>query len=154
VRGKQALLRVWGRLPRPVRRRLVRLGTASHTVGSIGVLEHEGAVLLVRLAYRDHWGLPGGLLKRGEHAVAAMIREVHEEVGLVVEPVGVPTVVVEPKVRRVDVVFRCRAVDGVDPASAAPSSPEILETRWWPLDALPRLQHEAATALRAARQLG
>jgi ADP-ribose pyrophosphatase YjhB (NUDIX family) len=143
---KRAALRLFGRLPRPVRRWLVRRGTPSHTVGAIGVVERGGEVLLVRLAYRKGWGLPGGLLKRGEQPVDAMVREVAEEVGVRVEALGAPTVVVETDVRRVDVVFRCSLVGG----DVRPSSPEIEEARWWPVDALPQLQHEAREALRAA----
>lgn len=143
---KRAALRLFGRLPRPVRRWLVRRGTPSHTVGAIGVVAREGEVLLVRLAYRRGWGLPGGLLKRGEQPVDAVRREVAEEVGVDVEPVDRPTVVVESDVRRVDVVFRCRIVSG----DVGVSSPEVEEARWWPLDDLPALHHEARQALLAA----
>lgn len=151
-RGRLAL-RVWGRLPQRVRRELVRLATPSHTVGAIGIVERDGSVLLVRLAYRRNWGLPGGLLARGEQPAATVVREVAEEVGLPIEPLHPPTVVVEPTARRIDIVFRCRPAPGVDPDSAAPRSAEILEARWWPLGALPALQPEASEALRISRSL-
>lgn len=150
---KRRLFRIWAHLPRPVRRRLVRLGTPSHTVGAIAVIERDGEVLLVRLAYRGGWGLPGGLLKRKEQPSDAVRREVVEEVGLDVEVLGVPTVVVETDVRRVDVVYRCRFPDGADPGSVRATSDEIVEVRWWPLDELPDLQPEAAAAIRVSRML-
>ena len=150
---RRVLFRVWAKLPRRVRRQLVRLGTPSHTVGAIGVVEHDSQVLLVRLSYRKAWGLPGGLLRRGEQPAAAVVREVAEEVGLPIELVGPPTLVVDTKARRVDVVFRCHPAKGVDPASATVRSAEIVEARWWPEDDLPPLHHEASDALRVSRLL-
>lgn len=141
--------RLWARLPPWLRRRLVRLRMPSYTLGSVCVVEHEGAVLLVRLSYRKAWGLPGGLLERGEHPADAAVRETAEEVGVDVELAGEPTVVVEPTAQRGDVVFRARLADGVDPTTARACSPEIVEVRWWPVGELPPLHHEAKGALRA-----
>jgi len=53
----------------------------------------DGQVLLVRHSYRQSWGLPGGLLKRGEDPATAALREAAEEVGLAVDLDGEPTVV-------------------------------------------------------------
>ena len=153
MNAKRLLFRVWARLPRRVRRGLVRAGTPSHTVGAMGIVEHDGKVLLVRLAYRKHWGLPGGLLKRGEQPAAAVVREVAEEVGLAIDLVGAPTIVVDTRARRVDTIFRCRPAAGVDPSSARARSSEIVEAAWWPVDDLPRLHAEAAEAWRVSRLL-
>lgn len=99
-------LRVFRRLPAPVRRAAVRLGTPGFTVGAVCLLERDGRVLMLRQPHRDGWSLPGGLLSRGENAAAAVVREVREETGLRIE-VGRPvTVVVDSPLRRVDVVFR------------------------------------------------
>lgn len=141
--------RLWARLPVWLRRRIVRIGMPSYTLGSICVIEHEGAVLLVRLSYRRAWGLPGGLLERGEGPAAAAVRETAEEVGIPVEILGRPTIVVDPEARRGDIVFRARPAAGVDSADVRSTSPEIVEARWFPLDGLPPLHHEAAGALRA-----
>jgi 8-oxo-dGTP pyrophosphatase MutT (NUDIX family) len=63
----RAALQLYRRLPVKARRRVVRTIAPAYTVGSICVIERgDGAVLLVRLSYRNSWGLPGGLLKRGE----------------------------------------------------------------------------------------
>lgn len=141
--------RLWARLPVWLRRRIVRIGMPSYTLGSICVIEHEGSLLLVRLSYRQAWGLPGGLLERREGPAAAALRETAEEVGIPVELLGRPTIVVDPEAQRGDIVFRARPADGIDPDAVRSASPEIVEVRWFPLDALPPLHHEAAGALRA-----
>ena len=142
-------LRCFARLPRSVRRRMVRHITPNYTVGAICVIERaDGAVLLVRQAYRERWGVPGGLLNRGEDAHAGALREVREEVGIDVELLGEPAVVVEPAPQRIDIVFRARPVGEV-PVEATPTSPEIVDARWFAPDDLPELQHETSAALVA-----
>ncbi len=144
------LLHLYRRLPTWARRRVVRTIAPSFTVGAICFVERDdGALLLVRLAYRRDWGVPGGLLKRGEDAADGVRREVFEEVGLAIDLVGEPAVVVDAEPQRVDVIYRARPAAGTDPADASPGSPEIVEARWFPRDDLPNLQHEAAGALAA-----
>ena len=144
------LLDLFGRLPRGVRRRLVRWGSPSYTVGAVCVVERDdGRVLLIRQRYRNHWGLPGGLLSRGEVPADAVRREVREEVGLDIDLLGEPVVVVEPKPQRVDVVFRGVPADEGAADSVGPRSPEIVETQWFSRQALPQLQHETVQAVMA-----
>jgi 8-oxo-dGTP diphosphatase len=57
------------------------------------VLQHQ-RILLCRISEQlpidaGYWTLPGGGIDFGEDPVAAMIREVNEETGLVVKPLGV-----------------------------------------------------------------
>lgn len=145
-----AVLHVFRRLPRRARRQVVRTLSPTFTVGAICFIERDGGeLLLVRLAYREHWGVPGGLLRRGEDAADGARREVFEEVGLAVELVGEPAVVVDPDPQRVDVVYRARPVRGTDPDAARPCSPEIVEVRWFARDQLPELQPESVAALLA-----
>ena len=154
ARLHRVALSVFRRLPVGARRRVVRTIAPSYTVGSICIIERaDGALLLVRLAYRDRWGLPGGLLKRGETTADAARREVREEVGLDVRLVREPHVVVDSDAQRVDVIFRAVLADGVDPGEARPGSPEIVEVGWFPPDALPELQHEASGALVVAARV-
>jgi 8-oxo-dGTP pyrophosphatase MutT (NUDIX family) len=139
------LLRTFGSLPVHARRFVVRRLTPSFTVGAICVVQRDdGALLLVRQVYRSRWGLPGGLLQRGEAPEAAVVREVEEELGVVVELTGPPSVVVDPVVRRVDVVFRARLADDATPH---PTSPEISDVAWRRPDDLPELQPEAVGAM-------
>jgi 8-oxo-dGTP diphosphatase len=151
VNGVQrALIRVWRHVPRRVRRWIVRAAAPSFTVGAACVVERgDGRILLVRLAYRDGWGLPGGLIKRREDVADCARREVGEEVGLDVELLGAPAVVVDSRPQRIDVVFRARVAAGSDADAAAPRSPEIREVRWFAAGELPALQHEAVSALMA-----
>lgn len=142
------LLKIFQRLPTWARRRVVRTIAPSFTVGAMCIIERDdGAILLVRQVYRRHWGVPGGLLERGEDAADAARREVFEEVGLAVELVDEARVVVDPEPRRVDVVYRARPAPNTDPSGAAPQSPEITEVRWFGRHELPPLQHETETAL-------
>lgn len=117
-------LTVFRYLPPPVRRTLVRLGTPGFTVGAVCAIEHDGTLLALRQPHRYGWTLPGGLLERGESAADAVVREVREETRLHIE-VGVPlTVQVNPRVRRVDVVFHI-AVDARPPARPGGEATEV-----------------------------
>lgn len=147
-------LQVYRRLPVGLRRRVVRAVSPSFTVGAMCFIERaDGALLLVRHSYRERWGVPGGLLERGEDAEVGARREVREEVGLVVELLGEPAVVVDAAPQRVDVVYRARPAEGVDPKALVLGSAEIVEARWFPSDALPELQFETAGALVALARI-
>jgi 8-oxo-dGTP diphosphatase len=151
VNGVQrALIRLWRHVPRRIRRWIVRVAAPSFTVGAACVVERgDGRILLVQLGYRDGWGLPGGLIKRREDVSDCARREVAEEVGLEVELLGSPAVVVDSRPQRIDVVFRARAAAGSDPDAVAPRSAEIRDVRWFAAGELPALQHEAVSALMA-----
>jgi len=154
VTAHRAALRAYQLLPTLVRRWIVRLIAPSYTVGAISIIERpDGHVLLVRQAYRQRWGVPGGLLKRGEDPAVGARREVFEEVGIAIELMGPPAVVVDARPQRVDLVYRARPVTMAEVGEARPSSPEIVEVGWFAPDALPELQFETAGALVAlARQ--
>lgn len=154
-RVQRVVLQVFGALPRPVRRLLVRAGSPRFTVGAICVVRrNDGAVLLVRHSYWRRWGTPGGLAKRGERPEQAALRETMEEVNLPIELVAEPVVVVEPRSHRVDVVFLARPVPGAPLDDVRPSSPEITALAWFSLDDLPDVQAETATALAALARAG
>ena len=144
------LLRVYGRLPERARVGVVHLVAPSHSVGALALVERaDGARLLVRQTYTTGWGMPGGLLARGEYPAQTAVRETREELGIVIEVVGEPAVVVDPGPRRVDVVFRARLVRG----EPRPTSDEIAEVRWFAADDLPPMQPEAVSALAAMQRL-
>jgi 8-oxo-dGTP diphosphatase len=146
-RVQSVLFALYRRLPIPVRIFLVRRLTPSFHVGAMVVVERaDGALLLLRQSYRRRtaWGFPGGLLKRNEAPVDAARREVCEEIGIEVELDPVPKVVIEPRYRRVDVIYSARAADGAEPA---PCSPEVVEVAWFDRNDLPELVPEATTAM-------
>jgi RimJ/RimL family protein N-acetyltransferase/8-oxo-dGTP pyrophosphatase MutT (NUDIX family) len=54
-----------------------------------GVLRNErGDVLLCELAYKREWDLPGGVVDPDESPARCVVREVEEELGLTVQPLG------------------------------------------------------------------
>lgn len=113
-------------MPARLRRLVVRAGTPSYTVGAVCAVVKDDTVLLLRQRHRDGWTLPGGLLDRGEDCDAAIRRELAEELRLEVDP-GLPvTTLVEPRLRRVDVVYRIEAYGGMDPRPRG----EALEVGW------------------------
>jgi 8-oxo-dGTP diphosphatase len=66
------LLLLWWRVRRPAHR------------GALVAIWHDGEILVLRSSYRQGWSLPGGGIARGENARAAAVRELREEIGLVV----------------------------------------------------------------------
>jgi 8-oxo-dGTP diphosphatase len=68
---------------------------AAPVVGVGGVVVRDGRALLVRRGkppLYGRWTVPGGTVELGETLEEAVVREIHEETGLRVEPVEVLTV--------------------------------------------------------------
>ncbi len=140
-------LEVYRRLPVQARRVVVRTVAPTYTAGAIAVIERaDGSILLVRQVYRSNWGLPGGLLEKGEAPVEAVVREVREELGLDIAVRGRGAVVLDVAPRRFDFVYRA-TINGDESAPLRPRSAEIETAAWFPADELPPLQFESATAL-------
>jgi len=148
-RAQTVLLAGYKRLPQAARLFVIRRATPSFHVGAICVVERaDGHLLLVRQSYRrGGWGFPGGLLRRREEPADAARRELKEELGIDVDLDGLPVVVIDPAMRRVDVVFNARLAAGSVAPESGPRSPEITDARWFPPDGLPSLLPEAASAL-------
>src|SRR4051812_11665223 len=137
------------RLPISFRRLVVRVIAPTYVVGSMVVIrDRDGAVLLPRERHHDGWGLPGGLVRRGEAPRDGAVREIREEIALDLRPddLGEPTINIEPEGRRVDVVFSC-LLDGAQPVA---QEPEVLDARWFAPDALPELFEPCVGALQSA----
>jgi ADP-ribose pyrophosphatase YjhB (NUDIX family) len=61
------------------------------------VPNEAGEILLQRRADNGLWALPGGVVEVGESVAQALLREVKEETGLDVEPVGIVGVYSDPR---------------------------------------------------------
>lgn len=142
-------MRAFRSLPTPLRRLLVRMGTPSYTVGAVLVLRREdGRVLMVDQRHTGGWALPGGHLRRGEDMVDGLLREVREEVGLVLEPAQLPTptALVDAHARRVDLVF---VLDADDQQPSRADEDEVLRLGWFALDDLPDVTDPTRDILRS-----
>ena len=104
------------------------------------VLDEEGRILLIRRASepgRGRWSLPGGVVGLGERLREAVVREVLEETGLLVEvlePIDVVETIIRDEEGRVRfhyviVDFLARPLSGELRASS-----DALEARWVSLD--------------------
>lgn len=127
-------VRAYNALPDALKTTAIRLGTPNFTVGSLAWLTDDGSrVLLARPSYREGWLPTGGFLRKGETPLETVTREVTEELG--VEARIEPHHRVAFDVERRGVTF---ISVGVVPADAQlVLSPEVLEARWFPLDAMP-----------------
>ena len=126
---------IWRRLPSVVRRRAAKLGQARFTATVAAMLfDDRGRILLLEHVFRadEGWGVPGGFINRAENPEAALRRELREEISVEVEDVKVMFVRTLGKLKQVEIYFRARVVG--DPK---PSSFEIKQARWFPLNDLP-----------------
>ncbi|WEK41979.1 MAG: NUDIX domain-containing protein [Candidatus Sphingomonas colombiensis] len=137
--------------------RAMRLYTRVMRPRTFGVrallLDPGGRVALVRHHYIAGWYLPGGGVNRGEHAEAAIRRELHEEIGLTqIEITGLLGIYHNRAEAKDDhvVVFVATAPPGVIPTAA--DCREIAEAGWFAPDALPE-DTSPATRRRIAEHL-
>jgi ADP-ribose pyrophosphatase YjhB (NUDIX family) len=116
------------------------------TFGAQCVIQHGGAILLVRNTYgRKQWTFAGGSIARGETAEEAIRREVLEEVGLHLQQLqhlGTFEATIDYKKDHVSVFA------GVSPDRRVTiDTVEILEARWFQPTHLPPLAPSAARIL-------
>ena len=102
------------------------------------IIDDAHRVLLIREGYEaGRYGLPGGVIEAGETPRDAVIREVHEELGLSVEPQELVAVYYlrTDRSEGLRFFFRCEVIDG---RPKVPESGEIADFLWAPRDNLPR----------------
>jgi 8-oxo-dGTP pyrophosphatase MutT (NUDIX family) len=141
------------RLPGSVRRRLVRLLVSKYIVGGVTLVYDSeaagpGRILLLRQPPGRGWGLPAGLLRRGEPPDVGAARELSEESGITLDAgelrPATPNAVVHAK-GWVDMVYTASV-----PASSTRltvDGAEVYEAAFHPLDALPTLTRPCAILL-------
>ncbi len=129
-----------------------------HITGSAFVVDpSDTKLLLIHHGKLHTWLQPGGHVDPGEHVLEAAIREVHEETGVVAEPLhdGIFDIDVHPIPARPDrpahthfdvrFLLRAKAEDLTD-------SDEVLGVRWVPFAEVPALVTDASV-LRALEKL-
>ena len=98
---------------------------ATHVLAVSGFVTNEqGDVLLVRVVDRG-WELPGGQVELGEGLLDAIVREVEEETGCLVEPerlLSIDSRVTSPEM--LVAVFACRHVTG-KPCARESAVPDV-----------------------------
>lgn len=156
-RWRAVAYKVFYALPKVVRRRLVRVVAPTYTVGAVMMVysPDRTRILLLRQPPGFGWGLPAGLLDRGERPEQAAIRELREETGIdlgleAISPAA-PSAVIHTRGRWVDTVF----VTEVEPdeVELVIDGAEVWEAKWWPITALPPIT-VAASRLLAHYGLG
>lgn len=130
----RAIIRA-ARLARPIQRAWWRVRRPT-VMGAAGmVVNGAGEVLLVRHTYMRGWHFPGGGVGKRETVLAALHREMKEELGLTIASapslVGVYTNFADPRASHV-ALYRIDAYT----MNPAPNL-EIAEWRFFPPDALP-----------------
>jgi 8-oxo-dGTP diphosphatase len=151
---RKSALALFRRLPRPARRFIIHAAMPSYTVCAVAVLRRaDGSIALVEQRHSRGWALPGGLLSRGESVSAALVRELIEELGVVLdrEALPLPYAAVNADARRVDIVYFVDAPAGV--GLRTEDEVEVTGVGWFRLDALPSITEPTAEILRAVRLL-
>lgn len=126
---------LWRRAPRRVRRWGVLLAEARFTVtvGAV-IIDERNRVLLLQHHFRagSGWGIPGGFVQPREQPLAALRRELRQEIGLEIEAAEIAFVRTLQSYQQVEIIFRGR-VRG----ELAPQSLEIGRAAWCALNELP-----------------
>lgn len=114
---------------------------ACHFIGVGGVVFHEDNVLLVKLSYgpaAGKWLIPGGLVDPGETLQEAVVREIYEETGQHVNPLGIIGIrsMVRESDRLTDLycIFLCELQTNQNLFSI--DQAEVREVTWMPISQL------------------
>jgi ADP-ribose pyrophosphatase YjhB (NUDIX family) len=138
------------RLPKAMRRRIVRIVAPSYTLGAIVLLrDGDDRILLLHQPPASGWSLPGGLLDRREAPVVGAARELREETGVEVLTTALrsctPNALVYPFIQQVDCVFTATVDAGS--TTIRVDGTEVRTARWFEVDQLPQLTSPTARLL-------
>jgi ADP-ribose pyrophosphatase YjhB (NUDIX family) len=98
----------------------------AYSVSVTGVIvDEDDRALLIQRKDNAHWEPPGGILEVDERITDGLRREVREETGLTVEPVGLTGVYKNMSRGIIALVFRCRATGGT-----LTVNPEVIAFHW------------------------
>ena len=96
------------------------------------IFDGDGAILLCHRRDIDAWNLPGGRVEQNESPWDAAIREVREEVGLLVEVDRLAGIYAKPQQQEIVFSFACSIVGG-----ELTTSDEADDIRYFPVADLP-----------------
>jgi 8-oxo-dGTP diphosphatase len=142
------LLRVWRRLPGPLKFVYLRLRYGRFAVGVAALIRDErGRVLVVHRTYsvEEPWALPGGWLEGRESIEQTLVRELLEETALRIR-VG-PVLAVDRSRFVLVVLLAAELVDGSSLMEFQPSA-EVNDVAWLEPHAVHQLSPFNARLLR------
>lgn len=131
---KRLISNLWRKMPRSLRKRVVRLTQSRFTVSAAAVvLNSKKEVLLLDHLLRpgNGWGLPGGFVDKGETPEQAVKRELFEETKI--EITSLRFVKMHTNKLHIEVIFAGKYDGPVDIDSY-----EILSYGWFEFEKLPK----------------
>jgi ADP-ribose pyrophosphatase YjhB (NUDIX family) len=133
------IFKLWRRLSSTIQWSLLWLFNNKFMVSVAGlVYDEENRILLLRHRHwiPDVWGLPGGIVERGETLEDAFSREVFEETGLSVSHIEMIDFFSGFNLR-MEGYFRSRLAKPYDESSINIQTQEILEARFFSFEEMP-----------------
>lgn len=135
-----------------------KIGNDFLMIPSIGgiIFDDQKRVLLQLSAEDQNWYVPGGAIDPDEQPADALVREMREECGLIVEPVRIVAVSTSPRhaypnghrVQYVGIIFLCRVIGG----ELLVGDDESLEFRYFDTRALPPLRRDHQQWIEVAQR--
>ena len=122
--------------------------------GTLALVRRNGKVLMIRRAEHierapGYWGLPGGVLEKGESPADGAVRELREELNL--EGEAVQLLGTQPSMSRAYELFWVE-VNVADPSRLQPHAAEVAEARWVTPEDFVQLEPLIPGALEGFRQ--
>lgn len=122
--------------------------------GVIGIAEHDGRYLMIQrsphVSRPFTWCFPGGHIDPGETSRRAVIRELYEELSVIVEPMAKLGFVRVPAFGYLLAAWRVRIVGG----EVRPNPVEVHDARWCRPEELPSMQPALSSNAIVFRWLG
>ena len=83
-------------------------------ISAFAIIKNDtGEILLCHRCDKDLWNLPGGRVETGESPWDAVLREVKEEVGLVVRVIHLAGIYAKPNHDELSFSFSCEVIGGI-----------------------------------------
>ncbi|GIJ49807.1 hypothetical protein Val02_66930 [Virgisporangium aliadipatigenens] len=150
--ARRVFYRAFYGMPASWRRRAARTLQPRYIIGAVIMVRQSTPdgerLLLLRQPPGNGWGVPGGLMDRGEEPIQCAARELGEEAGIKLDvselrPAN-PNAIIHTKGRWVDCVFEAEVPADVTPAV---DGAEVYEAVFHPIDNLPPLAVPTARLL-------